>query len=128
MQERFIAYKKEGKFDKSQGFVHESAFVNKTDEEAIRLFAKANFEAVIVDRNQVDLINSTLTLDELKNKLIVDRKTYLNSTDWYIAREIDVPGSYPDFVRAKRIKARIEQGQITNANNLQALSIYNIIF
>ena len=72
------------------------------------------------------------TLEErkqsLKNQLIGVRLGYLSSTDWYIAREMDEPNSYPQEIKNKRIQARQEINDIEASTTLTALNAFSTTF
>lgn len=63
----------------------------------------------------------SVRIEELRNYLISVRKSYLDSTDWYTAREIDQKGSYPEDVKENRILARQEINNIQDCNSIEQL-------
>lgn len=63
--------------------------------------------------------------EKLKKELIDSRLAYLNSTDWYIIREIDQPNSYPKEIKAARIRAREEINEIEACTTLKQLEKYD---
>ena len=73
---------------------------------------------------EMDNLDLDWNLEEAKQKAIENRKVYLNSTDWYIAREADQLNSYPEEIKDKRILARTEINQIeqeTDINNITVI-------
>lgn len=162
MTEKFIAYKKNGEFDKEQGFIHESCFEkipeekelviknivkndkgeeveeitlhrvsflrDATDEEIIAQNYRLGYEAVIIDQEKVNEINSTLNARQLKSLLISARKRYLKDTDWYLTRELEIIGSLPQEVREKRQWAREEINEIESLTDIADLETFNINF
>jgi len=65
--------------------------------------------------------------EEKKQSLINVRLQYLKSTDWYTARELDEPNSYPQEIKAKRILARQEINEIEVATQ-KTINNYSITF
>jgi hypothetical protein len=63
-----------------------------------------------------------------KALLIAPRLTYLQKTDWFIAKEFDEPNSYPQEVKDKRILARQEINAIEACTTLTALNEFSIDF
>ena len=66
--------------------------------------------------------------EQIKNQLINSRLSYLQRTDWYVAREIDESNSYPQEVKDKRIQARQEINAINIATTLSVLNAFSITF
>ncbi|NHJ87768.1 MAG: hypothetical protein FK734_20065 [Asgard group archaeon] len=62
---------------------------------------------------------------QTKITLINNRRNYLKSTDYYVLKEIDIPGSYPEEIKNKRILAWQEIEEIENATNIDN---YNLNF
>jgi len=62
-----------------------------------------------------------------KSNLINVRLQYLKNTDWYIAREIDQPNTYPQEIKDKRILARQEINEIESATQ-EIINNYSTIF
>jgi len=58
---------------------------------------------------------------QLQDQLINSRKHYLQTTDWYIAKEFDEPGSYPIEIKNKRTLARREIAQISQESSMEIL-------
>lgn len=56
---------------------------------------------------------------KLKNIALINRKSYLSLTDWYILREYDQRDSYPEEVKENRILARFQINQIENISTLE---------
>lgn len=67
-------------------------------------------------------------LQEAKDERTSSRSGYLSSTDWYIARESDESGSYPQAIKDKRIQARTEINEIEALTTLAEVEAYNINF
>jgi len=67
-------------------------------------------------------------IEEKKSDLILSRKDFLKSTDWYLAREQDEPNSYPSEIKAKRILARKEIKEIKDCLSLEQLNNYKSEF
>ena len=63
-----------------------------------------------------------------KTDLIEPRSLYLKSTDWYTAREVDEPSSYPVEIKNKRILAREEINSIEACTTLAALNEFSVNF
>lgn len=63
-----------------------------------------------------------------KDELIAPRLSYLQKTDWYMAREIDEPNSYPQEIKTKRILARQEINSIQACTTLAALNQFSTTF
>lgn len=64
----------------------------------------------------------------LKERYIKSRVGFLQSTDWYITREVDQAGSYPDEIKTKRILARSQINEIEAIDNEQDLGNYQLNF
>ena len=65
-------------------------------------------------------------LDIIKNKKISILKDYLSSTDWYVVRENDEPGTYPVEIKNKRISFRAGINEIESATTTEEVdTIYN---
>lgn len=126
--EKFIAYKKNGQFDKTQGFIHESVFVSSSDEEALSNFAKDGYETVIIDATQANTINSILTIDELKNNLINVRKKYIASTDWEAAAFIKRQRAVSQITIDKNNLAITQINEINKIVTLPELQKYELDF
>lgn len=89
---------------------------------------KAYFEKkkVVVEGKFVDYKEPlSLKIENLKNELILQRKKYLLSNDWYASREIDEPNSYPEEIKAARIKVREEINEIEACTTLKQLEKYD---
>lgn len=99
-----------------------------TDNEAIAQNYRLGYEAVIIDQEKVNEINSTLNARQLKSVLISSRKRYLKDTDWYLAREVEISGSLPLEVREKRQWARQEINEIESLLDIADLETFNINF
>lgn len=132
MQQRYLIYKKNGEIDKSQNFIHESCFESSSDEEILTKFHKEGYETAIVDQDTfLSLVNNETTEEKilrLKNESVTARKNYLDETDWYAAREIDQPNSYPSEIKNKRIQAREEINTIQLIADLQQLESFTTDF
>ena len=63
-----------------------------------------------------------------RNELTVPRLAYLQKTDWYVAREIDEPNSYPQKIKDRRILARKEINAIEACTTLTALNEFSTTF
>ena len=61
-------------------------------------------------------------IERLKNMAVFIRSSYLQTTDWYILRELDNPNSYPNEVKKKRILARNQINEIEKISNLKEAS------
>jgi hypothetical protein len=67
--------------------------------------------------------------ERVRKQLKSSRNSYLFSTDWYTAREIDEPNSYPQAIKDKRILARQEINAIEDPTiTLKALNAFNATF
>lgn len=63
--------------------------------------------------------------EKLKEKLILSRKTYLESTDWEIVKAIELGVDAPADVVTERALARQEINEIELIDNLEDLQNYN---
>lgn len=66
--------------------------------------------------------------EQIKNQLINVRLSYLQKTDWFIAKEFDEPNSYPQEVKDKRILARQEINAIEACTTLTQLNTFSTTF
>lgn len=66
--------------------------------------------------------------ENLRKKLIDSRLNYLTFTDWYIAREIDKPNTYPTEIKNKRNLAREEINKIESCSTLTQLNQFDEVF
>jgi len=87
----------------------------------IRGFAcrQENKNYILASQDEID----NFLLSDRKRKLIADRKFYLSSTDWYIQREYDEAGTYPQEIKDKRILARAEINEIEACESLDYLEL-----
>ena len=67
-------------------------------------------------------------LDKKIEQLTMVRIMYLDGTDWYSARNIDEPNTYPEEIKERRILARKEIKEIKKATTLEQVQSYNEIF
>jgi hypothetical protein len=58
-------------------------------------------------------------INRLKTQAIINRSSYLQTTDWYILREFDNPNSYPIEVKEKRTLARNQINEIEKISDLK---------
>lgn len=64
-------------------------------------------------------------LEKQKPKLINKRKSYLNSTDWYVIRSIELSIEIPKEIKEKRDKAREEINEIEKITKKEDLLKFN---
>ena len=69
---KYIAYKKDGKFDLDEGFIDQSCFKEKTNKEIKKIFAKDGFDLEIIDQDKFLELTSS-QIDSIK---IVQTKKY----------------------------------------------------
>lgn len=73
----------------------------------------------ILENPQEEIESESNKIKRLKNKAIFIRSSYLQTTDWYILRELDNPNSYPNEVKKKRILARNQINEIEKILTLE---------
>lgn len=76
--------------------------------------------------DQIEEKREVVEIENLKNQLINSRRSYLSSTDWYVLKEFDIPNSYPEEIRNRRIEIWQEIDEINNAQSLESLGEFDL--
>lgn len=88
---------------------------------------KSRPKQAAVNSNIDGLIKYQKSSDELladsRREAIMNRKKYLDDTKWYLEREQDEPGTYPEEVKNKRILARAEINKVEKETNIKNITI-----
>jgi len=121
----YLIYKKNDNFVKELAGLHDSCF----GKNPLEQFKKEGYECEIVDDATFFKLISTETRSEkiikLKDQLISTRKNFLSKTDWHCLKEIDLPNSYPEEIKNKRIRAWQQIDEIEASNTLGALNQFS---
>ena len=109
-------------------------YIKNTDTNEIKIFEAESYGVLSKTFRKAPYFEATASektakhiLDK-KEELKTPRNSYLFLTDWYVAREIDEPNSYPQSIKDKRILARQEINNIEAATTLTALNAFNTTF
>ena len=120
---RTLVYLKDSALDLDKGFIDESCFLGKSEDEINALYSEEGYEICILEKAAfAALLEDNINYVEIKRvEKLSSRKEFLNSGDWRIVKAAELKTEVSDVVLAIRAQARAEYNAIELESTIEAL-------